>query len=410
MDKNQLVHKFTYGAKPYFYSKSGHCICREPDRSVQPVKNGSMPDINIRVMWLNLTTACNLSCRYCFNPEAKDRRQGKEVRQMTPEIARQAVIMLSKLWALNPNTNPAGIIFFGGEPLLNFKLLEYVVHFGREWTRLSGVPFNFGLATNGTLLNERIARLFAHEGFHVHVSLDGPQPLHDSFRPFASGKGSHGTIVKNLFYLSDTPGIRLNARATLGLSDFKVDEIIRFFCNLGFKKVFLKTISGFNEANIDDASATFKALHAQLDDIAREVLRARRQRVRVFLFEEHIQSLINRSWRRFVCMAGSGAVSIDTDGSIYPCHRFHGNPEFKLGRVGEEADMCIPGIFATLTPENIEECRSCWAANFCLGCCPAESAAFGKKLGKPHEYWCMAKKLEAEISLKVAVGLGLFHT
>lgn len=57
---------------------------------------------------LHLTRACNMNCRYCYSPPLE------QSPGMSLDIAKQALLLGAKL---NPASS-CGIIFFGGEPLL----------------------------------------------------------------------------------------------------------------------------------------------------------------------------------------------------------------------------------------------------------------------------------------------------
>ena len=65
------------------------------------------------------------------------------------------------------------IEFFGGEPLLNFDLIQNIY----EWTDSLNLtfPLIFQLTTNGTLFTDNMLHWFAEriEGFRIVVSIDG---------------------------------------------------------------------------------------------------------------------------------------------------------------------------------------------------------------------------------------------
>jgi radical SAM protein with 4Fe4S-binding SPASM domain len=76
-----------------------------------------------------------------------------------------------------PETGRPILVFSGGEPLMRPDLFELAAE-------ASGVGLPIALATNGTIMDERIARRVVDVGFRrVSISFDGPDAgTHDKFR------------------------------------------------------------------------------------------------------------------------------------------------------------------------------------------------------------------------------------
>jgi uncharacterized protein len=411
MLREELLHPFSYNGQRYIYSGLDHVIYRksiDAERS-SPPKEKWQPTVNISAIWLNVTDICNLSCLYCANSSKTDDHQGQRTRLMNEEVCRKAIIFLSRHWNSVVNFSRPRINFFGGEPLVNFELIKYAVYFATEWNRISGVPFAFALSTNGTLVNQRVVSFFAHHDIAVQLSLDGPQALHDRYRKYATGAGSYETILNNLPHLLNRSELRFVVRSTLLDGAFPMSQLIEFFQTLGVKRLDIKFASQNKNSQVSLNEDFVAGLSEDVEKSVTSILRAKSRGVYINPFEEHLQSLREKTWRPFLCAAGCRVLSIDPEGWIYPCHRFHGDPAFLISHVKEEFNPQISEVFAQLYTDNISSCQSCWAAKFCWGCCPAESLAFGQPLGHPNDTWCLAKKLEAEVSLKLAIAHGLFN-
>jgi radical SAM protein with 4Fe4S-binding SPASM domain len=98
------------------------------------------------------------------------------------------------------------MVLSGGEPLFRpdlFDIGEYGVQSG----------FRMALATNGTLVNERVAAKIADAGFsRVAISLDGANPeTHDRFRGMP---GSHALALRGLRNLRDE-GVSVQINSTI---------------------------------------------------------------------------------------------------------------------------------------------------------------------------------------------------
>lgn len=91
-----------------------------------------------------------------------------------------------------------GVGFFGGEPLLEFRLMARITRLATRLAARRGVRLNLSLTTNATLLGAHHLRFLRHYGFHVAVSLDGIGEVHDRHRSFVNGRSSSSEVLRNL--------------------------------------------------------------------------------------------------------------------------------------------------------------------------------------------------------------------
>jgi uncharacterized protein len=91
----------------------------------------------------------------------------------------------------------------------------------------------YSLQTNGTLITDEWCAFFKEHQVHVGVSIDGPQPIHDRHRQFASGKGSFELAMRGVERLK-AHGIPFSAIAVVSLASLEsAEEIYEFFATLG---------------------------------------------------------------------------------------------------------------------------------------------------------------------------------
>ncbi|MBQ9169397.1 MAG: 4Fe-4S cluster-binding domain-containing protein [Bacteroidaceae bacterium] len=123
-----------------------------------------------RICSLTITHGCNLHCVYCFEKH-KDIGQ----RMMSIETAKS---ILKKEFDQFANSGRRenerfAVEFFGGEPLLNFKLIREI----HDWVKTLELPFPmmFQMTTNGTLFTSEVLEWFTNvkNDFRVVVSIDG---------------------------------------------------------------------------------------------------------------------------------------------------------------------------------------------------------------------------------------------
>ena len=104
---------------------------------------------------LEVTEKCNLRCKYCiYHPSHPEYRAfGHE--NMKWDVAKKAIDFLKEH---SQNAENRHIGFYGGEPLLNFELIERAVEYAKK---LFGEDMSFAITTNATLVNDKIAEYFA---------------------------------------------------------------------------------------------------------------------------------------------------------------------------------------------------------------------------------------------------------
>jgi uncharacterized protein len=141
------------------------------------------------IVVLNLD--CNLGCKYCY----EGKRKGKHY--MSAETADDFADFIKS--SVMKDKERLNLIFYGGEPLLSLDTIVRIAKEIRAAANKQGVAFGFNLTTNGTLLTPQIVKKLKPFGLRsANITLDGPREVHDSFRPFKTGKGSFDTIVRNV--------------------------------------------------------------------------------------------------------------------------------------------------------------------------------------------------------------------
>lgn len=142
-----------------------------------------------------ITQNCNLRCKYCvFNGEYINKRS-LSTKNMSLKTARAA---LDNVFDFTKNRDKKELVigFYGGEPLLNKKLVKEIVDYSRSL--FSGWNIMYSLTTNLTLLDDKMIDFFIEHNFKLLVSLDGPEENHDAKRVTQDNGGSFNIIYNNL--------------------------------------------------------------------------------------------------------------------------------------------------------------------------------------------------------------------
>ena len=75
------------------------------------------------------------------------------------------------------------IEFQGGEPLLNFELIRWIVERVSKRNATEERDISFVIATNLAILTEEVLEFCAEYEINISTSLDGPRELHNANRP-----------------------------------------------------------------------------------------------------------------------------------------------------------------------------------------------------------------------------------
>ncbi|MCI5117843.1 MAG: radical SAM protein, partial [Candidatus Electrothrix sp. LOE1_4_5] len=95
----------------------------------------------------------------------------------------------------SPDEGDCGICFIGGEPLLNWRLIEDLVEYGNELFGKSKKKLRFSITTNGLALTEERIRYILKNRISVTFGFDGLKTVQDRLRPLVSQQGSYDKIV-----------------------------------------------------------------------------------------------------------------------------------------------------------------------------------------------------------------------
>lgn len=138
-----------------------------------------------------VTTKCNMRCSYCYEGNDKDSHF------MDKKTADETIkFVIEKI-----NKSDMTIIdFHGGEPLLNFPAIKYIVD--KLHNEYRDYKFSFGITTNGTICTPEILEFLSHNlGYSLTVSLDGTKKAHEANRKLSNGRGTYYEALRTAMAL-----------------------------------------------------------------------------------------------------------------------------------------------------------------------------------------------------------------
>ncbi len=289
-----------------------------------------------------LTDACNMNCKYCYE-------KNKVIRNMNSELADKTIEFISKT---NIEKNLL-ILLHGGEPLMNYDILIYLVKKLKEVAILKEWNIAFVMTTNGTLLDDEKIEFIVNEGIYLTISCDGIKEVHDKNRKFKDGKNTHSIVVENIIkVLEKMPNLRI--RMTFRRDDvLNIYNSIKFVIDLGGR--YIVPVCDFYDSTWDES--TLNLLKEQL--ILTKLYIKDNVNIHIGLLDKKQYKVKGR------CLGGYREVNIDADGKIYPCTLAVGNSEFCIGDIISGIDEVARENINKYSDSEIEECGNCGLNKVC---------------------------------------------
>lgn len=348
-------------------------------------------DITERVigLYLFISQECNLRCTYCYAGEGEYDYRG---------LMGVGTLKNTFRTFLNGKGEKHFITFFGGEPLLNFPIMKKAAELAQEYRKDGKADISLGIVTNGTLWNQEIHSFFREHIRDVTFSLDGPKGLNDKQRISKSGFSVHDTVSENIRKLTQSSKFNWAFRSIV--TSLGCDRVAEIYEHLdSFKPggigIVNVDVPKDNPLYLDDEQ--YRYFIEQILEINRKGLRSFIDGKQPVAFEYPFYILfyfISRSHALYHCNAGTNLLAVTAHGDVYPCHRFVGIEEFKMGNVSDQSlrkskrYMDIRQKFIDCTVDNREGCRDCWSRYLCGGSCFKYSHAEYGDISLPVERHC----------------------
>ena len=358
----------------------------------------------VKAMCLLVAQDCQLRCKYCF---ACTGDYGGHRAMMSLETAKKAIDFLIEKSGSRRNLN---LDFFGGEPLMNWKVVQDTIAYAREQEKLHDKHFLFTVTTNGVQLTDDKIEYMNREMHNVVLSLDGRKEVNDYFRVRADGSGSYDSIVPKFQKFAKLRGDKeYYVRGTFTKKNLDFGEdVFHYYDDLGFDQISMEPVVTDPANDYALTEADIPAVNAEYERLAKKIIEYRKagKFFNYFHFMIDLDQGPCAIKRLRGCGCGNEYVSVTPEGDVYPCHQFVGKKEWIMGSVNDlSLNTEIKDSFAKTTVYTKPECRTCWAKFYCSGGCNANNLEYAGAIKKPYKLACdlEKKRLECAIMIKAAL-------
>jgi len=370
-----------------------------PDNHMEEYQLPDQPVL--KSLCLHIAHDCNLRCRYCF---ASSGHFGGERSLMSLEVGKKAIDLLIERSGLRRHCE---IDFFGGEPLLNFSVVQELVAYGRERAKQAGKVFKFTLTTNAVLLNPEVEKWLNENDISVVLSLDGRPGVNDAMRTYVDGSGCYGEILPNIkrFVKSrNHEGYYVRGTYTHYNLDFSQDVL--HMVEQGFNQVSVEPVVAPPGEDYAFKPEDLPVLEQEYENLTRAFLAKedQGQPFNFFHFNLDLSGGPCLPKRLSGCGAGHEYLAVSPEGKLFPCHQFVGRDNFQVGDVFTgHLDQDLMKTFQKAHVYNKEKCRGCWAKFYCSGGCHANAYGANHSIYQPYETGCRLEKKRLECAIYIQV-------
>lgn len=358
------------------------------------------------------THECNLACRYCY---VEDSAESGRMSSKTLERTIEQLVLL-------PERDRINIIWHGGEPwLMGIDFYEEAV---KIQERLKGdKKFDNSIQTNATLIDTNVLDFCVANDFHIGMSLDGPEEIHNLTRVYPDGRGSFNDVWRGIKMIRER-----NDELRKGENQKNDGSLIRRNIGRRIGGGAITILTQLNTDRLDEIYDFFKANHIsmKINPLIRSG-RAKRDHHNLAIGPaEYGKALVKLFDRWFYeqeegvdvdplstilgnlmtsnpvsCNFGEscreGFISIGPNGDVYPCGRFDGVREYWLGNIHKRRlqDVLISRrhrMMAKRNAENVKGCPNCNYKRICNAGC-MHNAYMQKGDINDKDYYCASYQI-----------------
>ncbi|MDE4543213.1 His-Xaa-Ser system radical SAM maturase HxsB [Thermoanaerobacterium sp. R66] len=326
-----------------------------------------------------VTLECNLNCLYC----QADKGINENLRCMMDIKTAEAAVNI----AMQSPRKKLTFEFQGGEPLLNFEVIKFIVDYANK--KKESKEISFTIVTNCQAMDEDKANYLINNKIGICISLDGPQDVHDFNRPSKNRESNYEKVIYWINYFNNK-GVKVGLLPTTTKASLnKYKEIVDLYINLGARTISIRELSPFGRCkqNWDKIGYTAEEFVDFYIKTLHYILQKNKEGIpfKESYTEMYLRLILTKESLRFPdfkspCGAVIGQIAYNWNGDIYTCDEGRmiankGDQTFKIGNAFESSykDCLNSDVTKCVISSSCIECNptcSCCVYNPICGICP----------------------------------------
>ena len=332
----------------------------------------------IKTVSINLVNGCNLNCSYCFISAYQRLHQLLSFEQF------------EKIVSFFASSERDSINFYfsgGGEPLLNFKLMQQIPSIcSSKHLKTDYIELN----TNGTLITNKTAVFFKQNNWAVNVSVDGDETSHDQNRKYKNGSGSFKDALRGVDYLQKN-SVNFACKTVITPNNTNTIKTFNFFKEKAFPFMFdisTPSVTGHYKPLINDLNNFDMVFSSITDSYISDIQNNNKiynLKIMIDLKKIHYKSV-----RYFGCGACKNSLHTDINGKFYTCAYMSHNETYSIGDIyqGIAFEKATRNDWFAKYVGHYDRCKNCWLRHLCGGACFALKWLVHNNTYFPYEYLC----------------------
>ena len=350
------------------------------------------------------TLRCDHKCVYC---QASSRPENAKNSDMDVETAEKVLEII-----FSSPSKYIAVEFQGGEPLLNWKIVKFIINRSIEKAKQNQKDLQLRLVSNFSQMDDEKLNFLFNKKVNVCTSLDGPEKLHNKNRIYPKGN-SYKIVTKylkkamKLFREREKSGYLTmpGALVTLTKESLKYPkQIVDEYLKWGFEQIYFRPTT-----RLGMAGKVWQRIGYSPEDYLQFYRRALNYIIEInkkgkFFYEQSTLIFLHKifserdpgalDWRS-PCGAGIGQMVYNYNGKVYSCDEGRmvsemGDESFLLGNVKKDRyrDLLNNKVVKTLVTASCLDnnvCDLCAYKPYC-GVCPVRNYAELGDLFPPMSY------------------------
>lgn len=339
-----------------------------------------------KAMFLMVDGSCNLSCTYCFTGSNVLGNKWSGMKLVREKADKAVDFFIRNMRQDSPNI----LVFYGGEPLLNWPLVEHLAEHVYNLNCYGKGPglLSCRLVTNGILLDDGKIRKIGSLGVTVVLSL-GDAAIVNGRMSFADSKWEYSNLQSTINILQQR---HVDTILSVLLTPTNIDSLQGLVAwlegvNLPFMLNVVKDTANFQ------TSIEFK------QQASKSIIEAYAHTLRGGLVDNRLHEILSciRQARPYLqdCYAqGAQQIVVRPDATLGMCQGFINEDRFFKPITVETAEIEGPGSLRTKEWQDrsilgMMPCQRCEAQGVCGGGCPQQAALRARNLHDLDIRYCM---------------------